>query len=123
MKLLNIVKAQNAYFGEKDYQQYELVKGMKEAFFIDTEIVPCPTERDENGIALSSRNRRLTKEQMNVVKNFPLLLSSKHLSPNEITEKLKALGFKVNYIEDTNNRRYGSVQIGDINLIDNFNLS
>uniref|UniRef100_A0A3B0JIN9 Pantothenate synthetase n=1 Tax=Wolbachia endosymbiont of Aleurodicus dispersus TaxID=1288877 RepID=A0A3B0JIN9_9RICK len=120
LKLLNIVRPNKAYFGEKDYQQYELIKGMREAFFIDTEIIPCSIIRDKNGIALSSRNRNLSKEEMELTKHFPLLLSSKQFSPEQIKAKLKALGFKVNYIEEANGRRYGSVQIGETTLIDNF---
>ncbi|MDD9331149.1 MAG: pantoate--beta-alanine ligase [Wolbachia sp.] len=120
LKLLNIVRPHRAYFGEKDYQQYELIKGMKEAFFIDTEIILCSIIRNKNGIALSSRNRNLSREQMELAEHFPLLLSSKQLSPEQITVKLKKLGFKVNYIEEVNGRRYGSVQIGETTLIDNF---
>ncbi|WFW29837.1 MAG: pantoate--beta-alanine ligase [Wolbachia endosymbiont of Menacanthus eurysternus] len=120
LKLLTIIGANKAYFGEKDYQQYELIKGMKEAFFINTEIIPCPTIRDKNGIALSSRNRNLNKKQINLAKNFPLLLSSKQLSSNQIKIELEKLGFKVNYIEEINGRRYGSIRIGKTTLIDNF---
>jgi pantoate--beta-alanine ligase len=56
LKLLNIVKAGRAYFGEKDYQQYLLIKGMTEAFFIDTQIVPGAIVREADGLAMSSRN-------------------------------------------------------------------
>ena len=61
MKLLNIVKADRAYFGEKDYQQFLLVKNMAAAFFLDTEIVPCPcllytspSPRDQRGSRMPS---------------------------------------------------------------------
>jgi pantoate--beta-alanine ligase len=45
MKLLNLVKPQNAYFGEKDFQQLSLIKGMVEALFLETEIIGCPIVR------------------------------------------------------------------------------
>ncbi|WCR54436.1 MAG: Pantothenate synthetase [Wolbachia endosymbiont of Ctenocephalides orientis wCori] len=120
LKLLTIVEPNKAYFSEKDYQQYELISGMKEAFFINAEIIPCPIIRDKNGVALSSRNRNLSKKQMDLAKHFPLLLSSKQFSPKQISIKLEELGFKVNYIEEVNGRRYGSVKIGETILIDNF---
>ena len=59
MKLLNIVSANKAYFGEKDYQQLQLIKDMAKNFFMKTEIVPCPTLREKDGLAMSSRNVRL----------------------------------------------------------------
>ena len=63
MKLLILVRPQRAYFGEKDYQQLHLIKGMSEAFFLDIDIIGCPTVRDENGLAMSSRNNRLSKKE------------------------------------------------------------
>lgn len=120
LKFFTIVRPHKAYFGEKDYQQYELISGMKKAFFIDTDVVLCPVIRDKNGIALSSRNRMLNEEQMELVKHFPLILSSKEYTSEQVGLKLGELGFKVHYIEEANGRRYGSVQIGDISLIDNF---
>jgi len=59
MKLLNLVRATRAYFGEKDYQQYLLIRDMCAAFFLDTEIVPCATLREPDGLAMSSRNMLL----------------------------------------------------------------
>ena len=49
MKLLNLVVPTRAYFGLKDYQQFELVKGMCEAFFLPVEIVGVETVRDLDG--------------------------------------------------------------------------
>ena len=59
LKLLQIASADRAYFGEKDWQQLTLVRGMVEAFFLPTRVVACPTVREPDGLALSSRNRRL----------------------------------------------------------------
>jgi len=118
MKLLNIVKPTKAYFGEKDYQQYLLVKGMAEAFFLDVEIINCPIIRDEDGLALSSRNVRLTNEERQKAKLFPELLKSS-LSNEEIIYKLNDNGFKVDYIETKFGRRFGAVYLGKVRLIDN----
>ena len=48
LKLLNLVRADQAYFGEKDYQQLKIVSEMTQAFFLPTQIVPCPTVREES---------------------------------------------------------------------------
>ncbi len=59
-KLLNIAGAQRAYFGAKDAQQARVVRGMVTDLNIDTEIVTVPTVREPDGLAMSSRNRRLS---------------------------------------------------------------
>lgn len=62
-KLLNIVQADRAYFGEKDAQQLAIVQKMVADLNLPVEIVPVPTVREEDGLALSSRNRLLTAEE------------------------------------------------------------
>jgi pantoate--beta-alanine ligase len=62
-KLLNIVRADRAYFGQKDYQQLQVVKRLSADLNIGTEIVACPTVREPDGLAMSSRNVRLTPGQ------------------------------------------------------------
>ncbi len=63
MKLLNLSNASRAYFGKKDAQQLVLITQMVKNYFMDVEIVPCEIVRDENGLALSSRNIYLEEEQ------------------------------------------------------------
>ena len=60
MKLLNIVNPARAYFGKKDAQQLMLIQEMVRQLFMDVEIVPCDTVREEDGLALSSRNAYLS---------------------------------------------------------------
>jgi pantoate--beta-alanine ligase len=62
-RLFNIVKPHRAYFGEKDFQQLAIIKKLVETDNIPVEIVPCPIVREPNGLAMSSRNERLTPEQ------------------------------------------------------------
>jgi len=56
MKLLNLSGATRAYFGKKDAQQLALISQMVKNYFMDVNIVPCEIVRDDNGLALSSRN-------------------------------------------------------------------
>lgn len=63
LKLLNLTKPTNIYFGKKDAQQLFLIQNMVDTLFIDTNIVPCEITRDENGLALSSRNAYLSDEE------------------------------------------------------------
>ena len=63
MKLLNLSAATNAYFGKKDAQQLALISQMVKNYFMDVNIVPCEIVRDENGLALSSRNVYLQGEE------------------------------------------------------------
>lgn len=62
-KLLNIVQANCAYFGEKDWQQLQIVKSLTRDLDIPTEIIGHPIVREPDGLAMSSRNVRLTSEQ------------------------------------------------------------
>lgn len=121
MKLLNIIRPNKAYFGEKDYQQYLLIDGMCKAFFLDVEIVPCPIVRDIEGLALSSRNALLTKEEKHFAQNFPRLLKTEK-SCDSIKSELEKIGFKVDYIEEIGNRRFGAVHVGKVRLIDNVEI-
>ena len=118
LKLLNLARAQKAYFGEKDFQQYLLVKGMAEAFFMETAIIPCPTIREGDGLAMSSRNRRLSQAERERAALFPkLLLSNEEDGP--VAQALEDHGFAVDYIKTVEGRRFGAVKLGSVRLIDN----
>jgi pantoate--beta-alanine ligase len=63
LKLLNICNPDAAFFGQKDYQQSVIIRRMVADLNVDVEIVVCPTVREENGLAMSSRNAYLTVGQ------------------------------------------------------------
>ncbi len=63
MKLLNIVTPDRAYFGEKDYQQLTVIRRMVDDLNMPVEIVPVETVREPDGLAMSSRNEKLTAKQ------------------------------------------------------------
>lgn len=62
-KLLNITEANRAYFGEKDAQQLAIIKKMVEDLNINVEIIGCPTIREKDGLAKSSRNKYLSEQE------------------------------------------------------------
>jgi len=120
MKLLNLVKPQRAYFGEKDYQQYLLIRDMAKAFFMDVTVKSCPTIREASGLAYSSRNNRLTREQKILAEEFATLFHQHEKSCTQIHKELVAKDIIVEYIEEHQGRRFTAVRIGDIRLIDNY---
>lgn len=64
-KLFEIVKPTNAYFGEKDFQQLQIVKKLVSKNNLNVSIIGCPIYRETSGLAMSSRNERLSKENRN----------------------------------------------------------
>ena len=121
LKLLNLASADRAYFGEKDWQQLLLVRGLAEAFFLPTAIVACPTVREPSGLAISSRNRRLEPAVRDRASGFYRALSSARTA-GEAVQALRVEGFEVDYVEDVDGRRLGAVRLGGIRLIDNVPL-
>jgi len=119
MKLLNIAQATRAYFGEKDFQQLRLVQKMTEAFFLPVEIIPCPTRREDSGLAMSSRNSRLSAEEKTQAAQLYALLSDFSLTDAEVVKRLEKAGFKPEYVETKWGRRLAAAWLGDVRLIDN----
>lgn len=122
LKLLNIVKPDRSYFGEKDYQQYLLIQRMVKSFFMDIQIVSCPIVRETNGLAMSSRNLHLTEAEKKQASFLYQILQLKE-KPSSIQKKLEAKGFQVEYVEEINGRRFAAVRIRNIRLIDNLSCS
>ena len=134
------------YFGEKDYQQLCVIKRVKTDLNIPAEIVACPTIRDEDGLALSSRNTYLTQKQRTsapalhrvLIKTAEHFHSSMKISEATSTGSKALLnsGFsKVDYIAicnpnslspaDKNSkivRVLGAAWLGNTRLIDNIEL-
>jgi pantoate--beta-alanine ligase len=121
LKLLQIAGADRAYFGEKDWQQLTLVQGMATAFFLPTTIIACPTVREPSGLAMSSRNRRLSDVDRRKAPDLHRVLSSASTA-DEAERDLLADGFSVDYVEDREARRLAAVRLGGVRLIDNVPL-
>lgn len=127
LKLINLVNPDRVYMGEKDYQQLHLIKKMVTAFFISTEIIGCPTMRDERGLALSSRNSRLSDQDKQRASLIFKSITTAKTAQNAQADLEKA-GFKIDYLVDIDNRRFvaafvpSAVSDGDVRLVDNVQL-
>jgi pantoate--beta-alanine ligase len=64
-RLFEIVQPNNAYFGEKDFQQLQIIKKMVEIHQLPVNVIGCPILREDSGLAMSSRNERLNDEEKN----------------------------------------------------------
>ncbi len=121
MKLLNITQPDQAYFGEKDYQQLLLIEDMVKSFFMPVKIIPVPTLREESGLAMSSRNTRLSPEgRKKAALIYQLLRQEKNTE--SIKSQLTANDFTVDYVEDINERRFVAATLEGVRLIDNVSL-
>lgn len=144
-KLFNIVTPDNAYFGLKDFQQYVIINKMVEDLNFPVKINPCAIVREENGLALSSRNVYLTDEErksalsLNQSLKYAVSLinsGEKRVSfiIDEITKMINNVPYsKIDYVKivdidtldeiETIEKRYAvllAVYIGKTRLIDNF---
>ena len=90
-RLFSIINPDKAYFGEKDFQQLAIVKQMVKQLQMPIEIIGVPIVREENGLAMSSRNQRLTEEEKDNASSIYKVLKesfalSKDNTPEEISE-------------------------------------
>ncbi len=140
--LFNIIKPDKAYFGLKDFQQVCVIKKLVDEKKLPVEIVALPTVRDENNLALSSRNQRLDKDELlKASKVSQKLINLKNELPFDVENKkkefndfLRSLNLKIDYFEVVDYKYFKSVKraetnlkcvaciayfVGDVRLIDN----
>ena len=143
-KLFEAVKPHRAYFGEKDFQQLAIIREMVRQMQFDLEIVGCPIVREEDGLALSSRNARLSAEEReNALKISQTLFKSRTFAATHtVSETLKFVedaiaavpGLRLEYFEIVDGNTLQKVDnwnqtsdvvgcitvfCGDVRLIDN----
>lgn len=144
-KLFNIVQPDYAFFGEKDAQQLAIIKKMVKDLNIPVEIIPCPIVREESGLALSSRNKYLSREdKIQALALSKILNNIKSCYKKGITDisalRETAYGFlnehhELEYLEfmdntsleptdkaNDNTRVFIACKVGGVRLIDNILL-
>ena len=142
--LFRLVSPKRAYFGEKDFQQIAVVRNLIKTEGINVEIIACPIKRASDGLALSSRNERLTPEQREIAPEiystlkYSVQYSQEHsvkATHDTVVEHLDAIpGMRVEYFEIVDARTLTpvdewtespwivgciTVYLGDVRLIDN----
>jgi pantoate--beta-alanine ligase len=114
LKLFNLVRPDRAYFGQKDAQQAAVVKTMVRDLAVPVEVRVCPTVRDEDGLALSSRNAYLSPEEREAALALPRALRAHDRSLLD--------GLQVDYFEEADFEPRvlaAAVRVGNTRLIDN----
>ena len=100
-KLFNLVKPKRAYFGQKDAQQLFIIKKMVEELNFDIEIIKCPIVRENDGLAISSRNTYLSDSDRKKAVNISLALKkAKELKENGITSSSMLTDAAFSYLKD-----------------------
>jgi len=88
-KLFDITRPHKAYFGEKDYQQLQIIRALVRNERLDVEIIPCPINRESDGLARSSRNERLTPRYRRAAPYIHMVLEeARSLSPAHTAEQI-----------------------------------
>jgi pantoate--beta-alanine ligase len=114
LKLFNLVRPQRAYFGQKDAQQAAVIRRMVRDLALPVEIRVCPTVRDEDGLALSSRNAYLAPEERETALALPRALAAH--------DRSLLNGLPVDYFEEADFEPrvlVAAVRVGKTRLIDN----
>lgn len=142
--LFRLINPNRAYFGEKDFQQIAVVRNLIKSEGLNVEIIACPIKRAPDGLALSSRNQRLSDEQRKVAPEiyetlkYSVEYSQSHsvrATHDTVVEHLDAIpGMKVEYFEIIDARTLAPIEeweesnwivgcitvfLGDVRLIDN----
>ena len=143
-RLFQLVKPTRSYFGEKDYQQLRIIQKLVKRYNLKIEIVPCPTEREPDGLAMSSRNKNLSKESRTNASAIPEILKKALLRlKSDSVENVRAYvdksfkmveGLQLEYFEIANaetllpvkgmavpgnTRVFVAAYAGEVRLIDN----
>ncbi|MDT8412713.1 MAG: pantoate--beta-alanine ligase [Vicingaceae bacterium] len=146
-RFFNIIKPTKAYFGEKDFQQLAVVRNLVKQLKLPVQIIGCPIVREANGLAMSSRNERLSPEQKEQAANIYTFLQdakqqAKTLTINEVKNNfIRAIknipALQLEYFEIADGNTLTSIKnweettycvafvavfVGNVRLIDNVTL-
>jgi len=124
LKLLNVVRPTRVYFGQKDAQQVEVVRRLIADLAVDVELRVVPTVRDEDGLALSSRNALLSPAERAAALALPRALETRDRDA-ALAELRSSNGLEIDYLEVADFDPpvlAGAVRVGSTRLIDNVTL-
>jgi pantoate--beta-alanine ligase len=124
LKLFNLVRPERAYFGQKDAQQVAVIRRLVRDLHVPVAIRVVPTVRDPDGLALSSRNGRLSAEERERALGLPRALASAAPEPDPVAAARASLnGLEPEYVEvlDLGDAKLlaAAIRVGSTRLIDN----
>jgi pantoate--beta-alanine ligase len=124
LKLFNLVRPERAYFGQKDAQQVAVIRRLVQDLNVPVEIRVVPTVRDDDGLALSSRNVRLSPPERERALGLPRALASASAEPDPVAAARASLnGLGPDYVEvlDLGDAKVlaAAIRVGSTRLIDN----
>jgi len=124
LKLLNVVRPTCVYFGQKDAQQVAVIRQLVADLAVEVELRIVPTVRDDDGLALSSRNARLTADERTAALALPRALATRDRD-TALADLASSNGLEVDYVEVADFDPpvlAGAVRVGSTRLIDNVPL-
>jgi pantoate--beta-alanine ligase len=133
-RLFKAILPDVAYFGEKDYQQFKVIEKMSRNNELDINLVARPTIRESDGLAMSSRNVRLSELHRGVAPELYKSMTDVNqgednldIKLNQAKENLLGLGFDVEYLDvhsfsKNQKRLFAAVNLGGVRLIDNVTI-
>ena len=124
LKLLNVVRPTCVYFGQKDAQQVAVIRQLVADLAVEVELRVVPTVRDDDGLALSSRNARLTADERTAALALPRALATRDRD-TALADLASSNGLEVDYVEVADFDPpvlAGAVRVGSTRLIDNVPL-
>ena len=119
-KLFNIIQPDRAYFGQKDYQQTAIIKKLVTDMNMDIDIRVCPTVREEDGLALSSRNRRLNpEERQDALCVYGSLLKAMEMFASNVRNTKEIIDEMISVIKKTKHTKIDYVSIVNADTLEN----
>jgi len=122
-KLFNIIKPDRAYFGQKDYQQSAVIKRLVADLNMNIDIKVCPTVREEDGLALSSRNKRLNlEERQSALCLYDSLLKARAMFDSNIRDTKNIMKEMTSVIKKTKHTKIDYISIVNERTLEELSL-